>query len=418
MKFKSYPWLIVAMLCVVGALNYLDRMMITTMRSSLVEAIPMTDAQFGLLTAVFLWIYGILSPFAGFLADRFSRSRVIIGSLFVWSAVTWLTSYATSFESLLVTRALMGISESCYAPAAVALIMDYHRGSTRSLANGIHMAGIMVGQSMGFVGGWLATDHSWNYPFFIFGMIGIGYAVILLFSLKDAPKQPSTIAQGLHQPEKVKFRAAVKDLLGRRGFIFALTCWSLLGIIGWMIVGWLPTYFKENFNLSQTMAGVYSTGYFHAASLIGVITGGILADRWARKNPRGRILVPVVGLCLAAPAIFLASHTTILSVAIGCFMLYSFTRIFTDGNMMPILCLITDERYRATAYGILNFFSCIIGGIGLYAGGALRDAKVDLSTVFQTGAVLLALCAFLLYKIQPTPESITVQQNDQKESAL
>src|SRR5690606_14004347 len=107
-----YPWLLVALLCVVGALNYLDRMIITTMRGSIVEAIPMTDAQFGLLSSVFLWVYGFASPFAGFLADKFSRSKVIIVSLFVWSLVTWLTSLATSFEQLLATRALMGISEA------------------------------------------------------------------------------------------------------------------------------------------------------------------------------------------------------------------------------------------------------------------------------------------------------------------
>src|SRR5678816_2477570 len=97
MDFKLPPraWLIVALLWVVGCLNYLDRVMITTMRGSLVEAIPMTDAQFGLLTSVFLWVYGLLSPFAGFLADRFNRSRVIITSLFLWSLVTWFTAHAT-----------------------------------------------------------------------------------------------------------------------------------------------------------------------------------------------------------------------------------------------------------------------------------------------------------------------------------
>src|SRR5688500_18217454 len=139
LKSPGRAWFVVGLLCVVGCLNYLDRNMIMTMRKSLVEAIPMTDAQFGLLTSVFLWVYGILSPLAGFLADRFSRSRVIIVSLFVWSAVTWLTSYATTFEGLLIARALMGISEACYIPAALALITDYHRGSTRSFATGVHV---------------------------------------------------------------------------------------------------------------------------------------------------------------------------------------------------------------------------------------------------------------------------------------
>lgn len=399
-KPSVYPWLVVAMLCVVGCLNYLDRMMITTMRSSILDEIPMSDAQFGLLTSVFLWVYGLLSPVAGFLADRFNRSRVILASLFVWSLVTWLTAYATTFEELLITRALMGISEACYIPAALALIMDYHRGATRSLANSVHMAGIMIGQSLGFIGGWLAESHSWNYAFRIFGIIGVVYSLVLLAILRDPGRgQRQELEQVQHAP--VAFSGALKHLFGNRYFLMALTCWSFLGIVGWMIVGWLPTYYKENFDLSQTMAGIYATGYFHAAALVGVLTGGILADRWSRTNPRGRILLPIVGLCIAIPAIFIASTTSILAVAVGCFMVFAFTRIFTDGNMMPILCLITDPRYRATGYGVLNLFSCVIGGIGLYAGGVMRDAQVNLSMMFKFSTVFLLVCVLALSLIRP-----------------
>lgn len=159
-KLLSRAWLTVALLCVVGCLNYLDRTMIATMRESVVHSIPMTNAQFGLLTSVFLWVYGIFSPFAGFLADKFNRSKVIIGSLLVWSVITALTAHVKTYEQLIITRALMGISEACYIPAALALIVDYHRGPTRSVATGIHIAGIMVGQSLGFLGGWIAEKYA------------------------------------------------------------------------------------------------------------------------------------------------------------------------------------------------------------------------------------------------------------------
>ena len=132
-KLPRGAWLVVALLFFIGALNYLDRIMITTMRSSIIDAMPMSEAQFGLLTSAFLWTYGILSPFAGFLADKFNRSRVVIVSLLVWSIVTWLTAYSKTYEQLLATRILMGVSEACYIPAALALIADYHRNTTRSL---------------------------------------------------------------------------------------------------------------------------------------------------------------------------------------------------------------------------------------------------------------------------------------------
>lgn len=371
-------------------------MMLTTMRVSIREAIPMTDAQFGLLTSVFLWIYGLLSPLAGFFADRFSRSRVIIISLFVWSGVTWLTAHATTFGELLATRALMGISEACYIPAAFALVTDYHRGPTRSLATGVHMAGIMVGQSLGFVGGWVAEQHSWSFAFSIFGVFGIVYAIVLLFLLKDAPTGSTTVS--VKEPvAKINFFEAIKDLFRRRDFILLFSFYGLLGIVGWLIAGWLPTYYKEKFNLSQTLAGLYATGYLHPATLGGAIAGGFLADRWSRTNPRARILLPVIGLCIAAPAVFLAGTTSILPLAIMCFMLYGITRVSSDVNMMPIMCMVADKRYRATGLGILNMFSCIIGGLGLYAGGVLRDAHVNLSTLFKVASVTMIICAVLLY---------------------
>jgi predicted MFS family arabinose efflux permease len=400
-KLFSYAWLVVLLLCIVGALNYLDRMMITTMRTSIVEAIPMSEAQFGLLTSSFLWIYGLLSPLAGYLADRFNRSRVIIGSLFVWSLITWLTSHATTFEELLITRALMGISEACYIPAALALIVEYHRGSTRSKATGIHIAGVYIGQSLGFVGGWLAESRTWNYAFAVFGVIGVVYAVILAFSLKDAPKKVAVTVAEKKDAETISFFDAIRNLFKQPAYVTALAAWGLLGVASWMIVGWLPTYYKEHFNLSQTQAGIYATGYFFTAMLLGVLSGGVLADYWDKTNKRARILLPALGLVIATPGIFLASNTDIVWVAVIGFMIYAFTRPFLDANMMPILCMVADKRYLATAYGILNLFSCVVGGIGIYAGGMLRDAKVDLSAMFQVAAVTMLFCAFLLYRIRP-----------------
>ena len=311
-----------------------------------------------------------------------------------------MTAYAQNFDQLLIARALMGISEACYIPAALALIVDYHKGTTRSLATGIHMAGVMAGQSLGFVGGWIAEKHHWTLAFIIMGIVGIVYAVVLLFILRDAPKaQNDTISN--ENTENVNFLDAVKTMFGSISFIKVLCYWSLLGVVSWLVMGWLPTYYKEHFNLSQTTAGLYATAYLYPASLAGVIFGGFLADKWSKTNPKARILLPVIGLSIAAPFIFMASSTAVLTLAIGFFIIYAFTRAFTDANMMPILCLITDVRYRATGYGVLNMFSCFVGGISLYAGGWLRDAHVDLSTIYQFAALTMLVCALLLFSVKP-----------------
>ncbi len=391
-------WLIVGLLWFVALLNYLDRLMITTMHDSLVAAIPMTEKQFGLLTSVFAWVYGILSPFAGFIADRFSRSRVILVSLFVWSGMTWLTGHVKTFEQLITVRALMGISEAAYIPAALALIADYHRGGTRSLATGIHMTGISVGSGLGWLGGWLAKRHEWNFAFTLFGFIGIGYALVLMFALRDAPVEREESGP---PPKGANFIEAVSSLLKSRSFLLMLTYWGLLGLTGWAVMGWMPTYFKEHYHLPEDVAGVYATAWLPAAMFVGYLIGGAWADRWSATNPRARILVPAIGLCISAPGLILLSQTSVLAIGVIGLVIHGMTRSFTDANMMPALCLVSDPRYRATGYGMLNLCSCVIGGMAPYLGGVLRDAKVNLSVLFLFVALTMFICAAVMFCVKP-----------------
>lgn len=406
--------MVVGLLFVVGALNYLDRTMISTMRVSIVDAIPMTDAQFGLLTSVFLWVYGILSPFAGFMADRFSRSKVIIGSLFVWSLVTWLTAHATTFNQLLATRALMGISEAFYIPAALALILDYHKGPTQSIATGLHIAGVMVGQSLGFLGGMIAENHSWNRAFFIFGVIGIVYAVLLLFLLKDSPEKRQAAAESRQDAVKkeppVRLGAALKNIFSSRSFIFLFIFWGVVGVVSWMINAWLPTYYKEQFDVSQTLAGIYATAYLYPASIAGLLLGGFLSDKWAATNRYARIYIPMIGLGIAAPCVFFASVTTILYMAIAFFLAYGLARMFVDTNLMPVLSMCVDKRYRATGYGILNMFATFVGGAGIYAAGVLRDTQVNIGVIFRYASISILICIGLLWLVK-----IYMKNNDAAE---
>jgi predicted MFS family arabinose efflux permease len=399
-RLPSRAWVAVGALWVVAMLNYLDRNMVTTMRDSLTHAIPMTDTQFGLLTSVFLWVYALFSPLAGFLADRFKRTHLILGSLLVWSLLTWLTGHARTFEQLLMARALMGLSEAAYLPAALALIADLHRGPTRSLATGIHMTGLSVGTGLGGLGGWIAERHGWSAAFTVFGWFGIAYAVALCFVLREPPREETSASA-----EKPRVGEALASLLGNGSFLLLLAFWGLLALAGWAVVGWMPTYFKEQFHLAQGAAGLSATTFLAAGMFIGKIGGGACADRWSRTNPRARILVPAIGLFIAAPATFLVAKTSVLALAIAGLSLYGLTRSFSDANLMPILCQVADTRYRATGYGLLNFCATAIGGLTIYLGGVLRDAHINVATLFQTAAVGLLVCAVLMMLVKPAQRS-------------
>jgi len=395
-----YAWGLVALLWIVAFLNYFDRIMITSMRDPIVKEFTLSDAQFGLLTSVFLWSYGILSPFGGFLADKYSRKKVIIFSVSVWSAVTLWTGFTSSFEEMLVSRFFMGLSEACYIPAALALITDYHKGKTRSLATGLHMSGLYAGLALGGLGGYIAELWGWRYGFHVFGIFGILYSIVLLYYLKDIKHETTKNEVKEAEKEIISLLGSIKVLFKERSFLLLLFYFSILGTANWLVYGWLPTFLKEHFHLNLGEAGISATGYIQIGSFVGVILGGYFADKWFLKNKRSRVFMIIIGFTVGAPFLFLMSSATVFAIAIIAMFFFGIARGINDANLMPVLRQIADSRYIATGYGFLNFLSTIIGGLMVYVGGALKDAKVDLSIIYQVSAVLMLLATWSLFAIK------------------
>ncbi|WP_129714715.1 MFS transporter [Pedobacter sp. SYP-B3415] len=397
-KLNPYAWLVVGLLWIVAFLNYLDRILITSMRDPIVADFGLTDAQFGLLTSVFLWSYGFLSPFGGYFADRYSRKQVIVFSVFIWSAVTLWTGYATSFGEMLTARLLMGVSEACYIPAALALITDYHRGRTRSLATGLHMTGLYAGLALGGLGGYIAEAYGWRAGFHLFGAIGIVYALILAYFLKDNRNTGGEEEQ--HSAQPVSVSGALSNLFSARSFYILLLYFAVLGMVNWLVYGWLPTFLKEHFSLDLGEAGISATGYIQVGSFAGVLLGGFIADRWTAINPRGRLYMVIIGFLIGAPFLYLMASTGVFAIAIVAMLFFGLARGFNDANLMPILRQVADGRYVATGYGFLNFLSTIIGGLMVYVGGALKDAQIDLSVIYQVSAVAMLLATLSLFAVK------------------
>ncbi len=410
-KPTGYAWFVVAILFIAAALNQLDRSMVATMRLSIRAAIPMTDQQYGLLFSSLLWAYGITNPIAGYLADKFSRVKVIIISLLSWSVITWLTSRAVNYEQLLACRIALGISEACYLPAALALIMDYHKGRTQSRATGFHMSGLVLGGSLGFLGSQLASTHQdWSYAFSLFGIVGVIYTVFAFFTLKEAPKEPKMVeAVETPKEKKASFGEAFKHLFTNPSFIFLSIFWGIVGILAQVEGSWLPTYYQETFNLPETKAGVLATLFLNPWQILGLLLGGFIADIWSKKNKYARINIPIIGICIAAPAAFFAGYSTLLSIAVGFMVVYGISRMFVDTNLMPIIVATTDKRYRATAYGMMNMFTTVIGGLGVYVIGILRDKGVDMRLILQVTSLTALASVVFLFLIKRS-----VKKNDQQ----
>jgi len=284
---KIYPWVVVALLWGVALLNYMDRQMLSTMKESMQLDISelQTAENFGRLMAVFLWIYGLMSPFAGAIADRVNRKWLIVISLFVWSAVTYGMGYANTFTEIYWLRALMGVSEALYIPAGLSLIADWHSDKTRSLAVGIHMTGLYTGQAIGGFGATVAASYTWHTAFHWFGLIGIAYALLLVLCLRENPNH--NVVKPNVETNKVEKESILKGfsaLFSTVAFWIILFYFAAPSLPGWAIKNWLPTLFSENLNLPMAEAGPMSTITIALSSFCGVVAGGILSDRWVQRR--------------------------------------------------------------------------------------------------------------------------------------
>jgi MFS family permease len=389
----------------VALLNYLDRQMLASMKFSVMRDIPDIglEANWGTILALFKWVYALLSPIGGYLADRYSRRHVIAASLFVWSLVTWTTGHVSTYEELLATRALMGISEAFYIPAALALIADFHRSETRSRAVGLHQMGIYLGVIVGGFGGYVADHPSlgWRWAFDVCGVVGIAYAPPLFFLLPKASALPATRDGSATASSPGR---TLRELLGNGSFILLVLYFTLPALAGWIVRDWMPAILKAEFGIGQGLAGVSATLYWQVAAIVGAVVGGWLADRWMRRTSRGRIFTSALGMALIVPAMFgvgYAPATGELWVAIVFLIMFGLGWGFFDSNNMPILCQIVRPSLRATGYGIMNLVSISCGGFADWGFGLLRDHQVPLFGIFGIFASAAMLSALLVLLIRP-----------------
>ena len=402
-RYKNwYPWLVVGLLWMVALLNYMDRQMLSTMRSAM--AVDISDLEstvmFGKVMAAFMWIYGFMSPVSGIVADRVSRKWLIVISLGVWSTVTLLMGYAASYNEVYWLRALMGVSEALYIPAALSLIATYFTGKELSLAIGIHMTGLYMGQAIGGFGAFVAEHLSWQSTFHWFGIVGIVYAFILVVFLYEKRVEPvaeKIAGQKLSLLKTLKTGiGSIKTSLGM--LLTNIAFWTIIfffascSVPGWATKNWLPTLFADSLNVDMSVAGPIATITIAFASFIGVMIGGPMADKWSKKNLKGRIYTSAIGIAVMIPSLILMGIGTSFAAAIGAGILFGLGYGLFDANNMPVLCQFVSDRSRGTAYGIMNMSGLFIGALATDVLGSLAEkGRMGFGFACMAGALCMAL---------------------------
>jgi predicted MFS family arabinose efflux permease len=376
-------WKIVAMLFVISILNYGNRAAIASVFPLLRADFSLSDVMLAGLGSAFLWSYAVGSPIAGYFADRFSRTRLLLFSLIAWSTVMVLTGLVHNEIVLLAMRVLLGIAECAYLPASVALIADHHGPDTRATAMGIQLAGLNIGLIAGStIAGYLGEHLGWRVDFFILGGAGLALTPIAAFVLRDSPR--SQFPRELPPDWR-----GVGQLLRMPAYVAVVSSAMLISISTWVFLNWLPLFFYDRFHLSLALAGLSSSSMLQIAAIVGAVLGGYLSDRLGGESQRRRILLLAIGYFCAAPFLLTFLWQTPLDVINISIFLSSLLRTIGSAGESPIICELAGPRLRATSLGILNMMNCFAGGLGIMWAGLLKRSY-GLETAFGSLTATLA----------------------------
>jgi MFS family permease len=405
---SRYKWKVVAMLWLVCCFNYADRQCIFSLFPKLKAEFGFDSVQLGLIGSAFMWTYAFGSPLAGFLGDRWSRKRLILGGCLFWSVTTAITGLCAKFWQFVAVRAVVGVGETVYFPAALSLMSDYHGKRTRSRALAIHQSGVYCGTILGgWLGAWFAVHYGWRVGLYCFGLSGTLMALIMMRYLRDtrrgtaeaAAEAPVTVAP------PVGVKEALRIILSKPTAILLMFVFLGANFVGTIFLTWTPSFLVDKFHFGLIDAGLYGTLFIFLPSVASSPLGGWLADRLARTFPGGRMAVQALGLLAGAAFVGLVSLTSAVGVLLASMALFGFCKGLYDSNIWASLYDVIEPRARSTATGIMNSVAWGGGALGpIFVGvvtkyGRHTSQVANMSEAMACGAAVYVVCGLGLVAI-------------------
>lgn len=386
-------WLLVLYLWGCYVLNHADRQVVYTLFPALQKQFGYSDAVVGLTGALFLWVYGLCSPLAGILGDRFSKPKLIVASVSIWSLFTILSGFSPNGAFLLVCRALLGVSESMFMPAAYALMAAAHGPGTRSRAIAVfgtsQLFGVAIGGSLS---GYVAEHLHWRASFWMLGTVGMLFSWPLWRFLSRMPHA--------HAPSTDKRTPLLGSFFGllRIPSMRVATLFVAVATFGlYLVYTWLPTFLYDKFHLGLARAGVEASVYPQVGTMFGLLVGSALADRYFRRNRAARFWVIVTALLGATPCLVLLGSSATLGItrmgAIG----FGFFAGFVAANQVAATFDVTPASLRASAVGVLNLLGALVSGFAPFLGGLARRTMGVGQLLSFTSVVYLATALIVIH---------------------
>lgn len=392
----GYKWRALALLWVAFFLQQGTRQIFGATLTSIQGSLGVGTTEIGAVATVFTFIYGLSVPFAGVAADLLNRKWMVVSGVFVFCLGIFASGFATSLALLLVTYGILnGFGQSFYYPSATSIIGELHR-ETRATALSILQMGLYTGIiGCSVASGWLAEkgDDGWRMPFWVFGGLGIAWALALALGLRGATRQAND--PGTHTISKPTLAEAFLVFLKHPS---ALLLAAGLGMMIYVDIGfktWMPSHLESCFSIEKGAAALHAVLWHYVGAFVGVTLGARLSDRLVKSRPAVRMETNIAGLALAVPFIVWMAYTPSLPVCCAAMALFGVFRGVYDSNLMASLFDIIPQRYHASGAGIMLSCAFVFGSTSPLVLGLMKERFASATGIASLAAFYLLGAAFI-----------------------
>ncbi len=357
-------------------MNFVDRQILSILLQPIKLELHLSDTQLGFLSGLtFAIFYATLGIPIAMWADRSSRRNIVSLALTIFSGMTVVCGFVTSFAHLAMARIGVGIGEAGSSPPSHSMIADMFPPEKRASAMGIYSMGINLGILVGFlVGGWVSQWYGWRAAFFIVGAPGLIVAFLVRFTLKEPARghADGLTAQGSAAAPKVA--EVFKLLWSQKSFRHLSVGAGLVALNGYAAVTWLPAFLMRSFDMSPGAIGTWLALIIGIAGGAGTFLTGYIADRMGKRDVRWNFWIVTIWMVVAFPvtvAMYLSGNQ---NEVLWLFILPAFVGSCYIAPVLAMTQALVTVRMRAQASAILFLILNLIGmGLGPQLAGILSD---------------------------------------------
>jgi predicted MFS family arabinose efflux permease len=369
--------LVMTFLVLAYTLNFIDRQIIGILAEPIKGDLGLTDAELGWMGGTaFALFYTLLAVPLAMLADRRDRSWIISAGLFLWSLMTAVCGLAQNFWQLFAARMGVGVGEAAGVAPAYSLISDLYPSEQRARALAVFSLGIPFGSALGVLfGGLLAAQVDWRFAFLTIGLVGVLFAPLFKWVVRDPGHGRSDEAPRRAAPS---LGAVLRTLAAKPAFWFLSFGAGTASLVSYGLAFWIPSFLARSYDLELVDRSLIYAAIAGFGGAAGIWFGGVAGDRLGNARVGGYALVPAVAFIITLPAYLLAFSSQSLLLSSFLFLIPTALGLVWLGPVVTAITRLVPPEMRATASALFLFINNLIGlGAGTTVIGAISDALTE-----------------------------------------